>query len=178
MRIDLRPMPQPRDGGICVGLLDGDPLTYHARVPTVGGRELIHADIADAMKEAVDEAAEALWGSEWSGPLSVATGLNRRSCSKDRVWKFGLPAWALRFLGSAYRQPNARAVGDFLCGLARAYDGDALKKGGVIARSAPSREDLVREANERLLQAVDLLHTMRRARTEAQSRGRDDETIP
>lgn len=176
MRIDLKPVSQPTDGGIAVGTVDGAPLVYYARVPTVGGRELAHADIADALKEAVDEAAEALWGSEWSGPLSVATGLNRRSCSKDRVWKFGLPPWALRFLGAAYRQPNPRAVGDFLCGLARAYDSDALKKGGPVARSAPTREELIAEAQARLLQAVDLLHTMRVARLQTQARGRDEET--
>lgn len=60
MRIDLKPVSQPTDGGIAVGTVDGAPLVYYARVPTVRGRELAHIDIADALKEAVDEAAEAL----------------------------------------------------------------------------------------------------------------------
>ncbi|QEE39818.1 MULTISPECIES: hypothetical protein [unclassified Methylobacterium] len=169
-------MPQPVDGGIAVGTIDGRPLTYYARIPTADGIEMTHAQIADALKEAIDEACEALWGSEWSGPLSVATGLNRRSCSKDRVWKFGLPAWALKFMAEASSQPYPRAIGDFLCGIARVHDDDALKTGTVRPRSNPSRELLMDQVQGRLIQAVDLLYTMRKARVQAQSRGGDLET--
>ncbi len=175
MRIDLKSMKQPAEG-VAVGTLDGEPFIYHARSPTAGGREYTHADVQDALRDAVDECCQKLWGSEWSGPLSVATGLNRRACSKDRVWKFGLPAWTLRFLGEAAGQPFPRAVGDLLCGIARVYDADEYKSGTAYPQTFLTQDELMDAVQGRLLTAVDLLATMRTARRRAQTRGTDTET--
>lgn len=173
MHIRLLPMPQPTDGGITVGTINGRPLTYYARVPYADGIELSHAQISDALREAVEECCEGLWGSEWSGPLSVASGLNRRACSKDRVWKYGLPAWTLRFIGEAASHPFRRAVGDFICGIARLNDDESFAQGNIIMRSRPSREALMEQVWSQLLKSVYLLYDMRRAREKAQSRGGD-----
>lgn len=177
MRIALKNMPQPssHDGGTCVGSLDDEPLIYRARVPSAGGREYEHAEIADALRDAVDECAERLWGSEWSGPLSVATGLNRRSCSKDRVWRYGLPAWVLRFLGEAAAQAFPRAVGDLMVGMARVHDDDRNLVGTTMPqRRRLSRDELLDAVQGRVLQAADMLVAMRYERERALNRHRND----
>ncbi|CAA2155743.1 hypothetical protein MBRA_01373 [Methylobacterium brachiatum] len=129
-RLVLRPMPQPADGGVCVGTLDGEPLVFYGRVATAGGREVEAKAIAPEILEAVDVAAREVFGPEWVQALALVTGLNPRTCQRDRIGRYGLPAPILRALGEAAAQDWPRVMGDLMLACAR-----LLKTNGRANRS-------------------------------------------
>jgi hypothetical protein len=111
-------MLQPADG-VCVGVLDGEPLVFHGRVATAGGREVEAKSIAPEILEAVDVAAREVFGPEWVQALALVTGLNPRTCQRDRIGRYGLPAPILRALGEAAAEPWPRVTGDMMLACAR-----------------------------------------------------------
>ncbi|TXN41711.1 hypothetical protein FV232_17165 [Methylobacterium sp. WL30] len=120
MKIILKSVPDQAEG-IAVGTLDGFPLYYVGRTAHVDGRALQHGDIAEAMIDAVDYAAAQVLGGEWSKPLALVTGLNARTCNRDRIRQWGLPPWVLVLLGRASEHRHARALGFILQGAAMVY---------------------------------------------------------
>ena len=117
-RLVLRPMPQPADG-VCVGTLDGEPVTFHGRTASAGGREHEAKAIAPDILEAVDVAARDVFGPEWVQALALVTGLNPRTCQRDRIGRYGLPAPILRALGEAAAYEWPRALGDVMLATSR-----------------------------------------------------------
>lgn len=108
--------------GTAVGRIDGQPLSYVGRVPHVAGQPSTHAEIAQALADAVDVAAKRLFGAEWASDLATVTTLNRRTTTHDRIVKFGLPPWVLVVLGRAAAVRDARAVGYHMLALASLRD--------------------------------------------------------
>lgn len=117
MKVRLIPMPEMPDGTY-VGTLDGAPLVYVGRTAHVDRRPLQHGEIAEALFDAIDYAAAKVLGGEWSKPLSLITGLNARTCNRDRIRQWGLPPWVLVLLGRAAAHQHARALGHILQGVA------------------------------------------------------------
>lgn len=132
MRLILRPMTQPEDGGVCVGVLDGVPLTFHGRIATAGDREYEAKAIASDILEAVDVAAREVFGPEWVQALALVTGLNPRTCQRDRVGRYGLPAPVLRALGEAAFEPWPRVTGDLMLACARLIKTNAVENLGTL----------------------------------------------
>ena len=123
MRIELRPgFRSPVPGAMCVGIIDGKPLSYLDRTPHIGAEPTTHAAIAEALADGVDEAATRVFGSEWNGDLSRITGINRRTVTHDRIMKFGLPPWVLDLVGRASAHPHPRTLGFILLSLAALRD--------------------------------------------------------
>lgn len=140
MRVVLCPVPESPDA---VGLVDGMPLTFEGRVPHVGGRPVEHADIALGLADAVEAAAAALWGSDHTNSLARVSDLNRRTVTRDRYERNGLPTWALRMLGRAAASPAPRAMGYLLLAACELVDRGPYTKGGAIMRTSPAdRDDL------------------------------------
>jgi len=164
VKIVLKPMPD-RPDGLVVGTLDGAPLVFQGRKPFVGDRVFEHQEIQQALLDAVDEAASALFGSEWPRPLSIVTGLNARSCAKDRVWKYGLPGWVLILLGKAASHDSPRALGDILIGVARIRD-NHLTATTVPATSPRDRDAIAGHAWRVLNDALDTVAWVRERRAE------------
>ncbi|MEE7440903.1 hypothetical protein [Methylobacterium oryzae] len=109
----LRPMPQPPRGA-CIGTLDGEPVTLVGRDYHVGERVISQAEIGEDLVEAVDDAATRVLGHEWVTSLARLMQINRRTTSKDRISKSGLPEYALLFLGEAAAHAHPRALGHAL----------------------------------------------------------------
>jgi hypothetical protein len=164
MKIDLKPMPESREG-LVVGTLDGAPLVFQGRKPVAADRVYEHSEIQQALLDAVDEAAGALFGSEWPRPLSIVTGLNARSCAKDRVWKYGLPAWVLVLLGKAAAHDSPRALGDILLGVARIRDAH-LAGTTIPETSSRDRDAIAGHAWRVLNEALDTVAWVRERRAE------------
>jgi hypothetical protein len=95
---------------------------YIGRKPGTREREFEHGEIAEALVEAVDKAATSVFGGEWSKPLALITGLNQRTCNRDRIRQWGLPPWVLLLLAKASAHPYARPLGDIMQGTARLHD--------------------------------------------------------
>ncbi len=112
-RLVLCPMPQPTRG-VCIGTYEGQPLIYYGRNYVAGDRGLTQAEIGEELVEAVDDAASRVLGHEWVTSLARLMQLNRRTTSKDRIAKFGLPEYALLFLGEAAAHDHPRALGHAL----------------------------------------------------------------
>lgn len=112
-RIVLRPMPQPPRGD-CIGTYEGEPLTLVGRDFYVGDRAISQAEIGEDLVEAVDDAATRVLGHEWVTSLARLMQINRRSTSKDRIAKSGLPEYTLLFLGEAAAHAHPRALGHAL----------------------------------------------------------------
>lgn len=112
-RLELRPMPQPPKG-TCIGTLDGEPVTVVDRDYLVGNRTLTQAEIGEDLVDAVDDAATRVLGHEWISSLARLMQINRRSTSRDRIAKFGLPEYVLLFLAEAAAHPHPRALGHAL----------------------------------------------------------------
>ena len=126
MRIVLCHLPDIPDipGGHAVGTLDGMHLALVGREAYVEGASFPRDDrFQEALYAAVEAAAGAVFGSEWSGPLAIVTGLNRRACQKDRVRRDGLPARILKALAWASSQDRPRAFGHFLLGTRHIAEG-------------------------------------------------------
>lgn len=123
MRIELRPeVRSPIPGALAVGIIDGKPLSYVDRTPHIGKEPTTHAAIAEALADAVDEAAQRVFGGEWNGDLSRITGINRRTVTHDRIMKYGLPPWVIALVGRASAHPHPRALGFILLSLASLRD--------------------------------------------------------
>ncbi len=112
-RLVLTPMPQAPKG-TTIGTYDGDPITLIGREYHAGGRVLTQAEVAQDLVEAVDDAATRVLGHEWINGLARLMQLNRRSTSRDRIAKHGLPDYVLAFLGQAAAHAHPRALGHAL----------------------------------------------------------------
>jgi hypothetical protein len=115
MKIVLKPLdlPAPPEGAI-VGTLDGQPLLRVGREWRTPSRSYTTEEIGEDLVEAVDEAATAVLGPEWVTSLARLSQLNRRSTSKDRIAKFGLPEYVLAWIGQAAASRYPRAIGHSL----------------------------------------------------------------
>lgn len=112
-RIVLRPMPQPPKG-VCIGTYEGEPITLVGRDFYVGEQVIPQSEIGEDLVEAVDDAATRVLGHEWVTSLARLMQINRRSTSKDRIAKSGLPEYTLLFLGEAAAHAHPRALGHAL----------------------------------------------------------------
>lgn len=158
MRIELRPgIDSPVPGALCVGLVDGQPLSYVDRTPYVGREATTHAEIAEPLADAMDAAAQRVFGGEWNGDLSRITGINRRTVTHDRIMRYGLPAWVLALVARAAAHPHPRALGFHLLGLA------ALRDTADWA-DIRDRDSMRRIAVEDLDEAIDITHFAFRSR--------------
>ncbi|MDH2309243.1 hypothetical protein [Methylobacterium brachiatum] len=119
MRVVLCPIPEHPDA---VGTVDGQPLTVQGRDAYAAGHPLAQEEIGEALAAAVEEAASALWGSDYLGSLSRVSGLNRRSVVGDRIARNGLPDWLLSILAYAAGHPTPRALGYLMLAAAEALD--------------------------------------------------------
>lgn len=131
MHIELTPIDEGLHDGVAVGTLDGEPLVYVERTAHVRGQRLAHGDIAEALIEAVDAAASRVLGPEWSKPLAAVTGLNQRTCNRDRIRQWGLPPWVLVLLARAAASEHPRAMGHMLLAVASLRGGLAEHKHGA-----------------------------------------------
>ncbi|MFC6388721.1 hypothetical protein [Methylorubrum zatmanii] len=162
MRVVLTPVPDHPDA---VGEANGQPLTFEGRVPHVGGRPVEHADIADDLADAVEAAATALWGSDYTNSLSRVSDLNRRTVTRDRYARNGLPTWLLRLLGRAAAAPAPRAMGYLLLAATELVDRGPYSQGGAVTRTHPrDRDALGVLARAGFDEAVALVHGARDAR--------------
>ncbi|MGU3449812.1 hypothetical protein [Methylobacterium sp. 391_Methyba4] len=150
MIIELVPLDEGLHDGTAVGLLDGRPLVYVDRRAHVDGRQLAHGDIAEALIEAVDVAASRILGPEWSKPLAAVTGLNARTCNRDRIRQWGLPPWVLVLLAKGAASEHPRAMGHMLMAVASLRGGIAELKYGprVDAVVGKKARAIVEEASE------------------------------
>ena len=132
MRVELCPVPGNRDA---VGTLDGEILTFEGRDAYASGHPNAQEEIGEALAAAVEEAATALWGSDYLGSLSRVLGFNRRTVVGDRIARNGLPGWALQILGYAAGHPAPRALGYLLLAAAEILDRDQARADlAVVAR--------------------------------------------
>jgi hypothetical protein len=118
MKIVLKPLDLsvPAEGAI-VGTLNGQPLLRIGREWRTPARDYTTDELGEALVEAVDEAATAVLGPEWVTNLARLSQLNRRSTSKDRIAKSGLPEYVLVWLGRAADSDFPRAIGHHLMAL-------------------------------------------------------------
>src|SRR3954468_10975175 len=144
MRIILHPGPQG-----AIGELDGRPLSHLGGKLSVDGEPLKQHVIANALVDAVDEAASRVFGSTWVKKLGLVAGLSLRRCARDRIARFGLPVATLEMLGRAAAHENARALGDMMLAIARLHGG------------GPSNCDVVEEAVQATHLAAALVATAR-----------------
>ncbi|KQU21809.1 hypothetical protein ASG63_22835 [Methylobacterium sp. Leaf94] len=162
MRVVLCPVPNHPDA---VGLVDGLPLTYEGRVPHVGGRPVEHADIAEDLAAAVEAAATVLWGGDHTNSLARVSDLNRRTVTRDRYERNGLPTWLLRLLGRAAATTTPRATGHMLLAACELVDRGPYSKGSVVMRTSPAdRDDLGVVARRDVDEALALILGARDAR--------------
>lgn len=158
MKIVLKPMPQPDDGGVCIGTLDGVPLTYRDRALHAGDRVVTMEQVGSAYVDAVDDAATRVLGHEWVSSLARLMQINKRSTSRDRIAKFGLPEYVCIFLAEAAAHPHPRALGHALQCVEEIQEANTLDR---YTTGRPSQIDLVnrdkevRETLRRALAAVD-----------------------
>jgi hypothetical protein len=162
MRVVLRPVPEHPDA---VGLVDGQPLTYEGSTPHVAGRPVGHAVIAEALSDAVEAAAGAVFGGDYVNAMSRSTGLNRRTVTRDRVLRNGLPPWALAFLARAAAYEHPRAMGHLLQAAAEMSERGVLAKGDAFPGVHPrDREHLAVVARLGLEEALELVAVARDAK--------------
>ena len=177
MRITLWPVPSTTPAvGLPVGYVGGSAtadlagrapppglpvLSYDGRQPIVAGRIVGQADIAEALQEEVERVAKRLFGSEYSGPLAAASGLNVRSVQRGRVLSHGLPAPLLAMLGRAIATPCPRATGHMLLAVAAMWDqmlpDYGVGEAGPGPMSAEGRDLLARRVDEISKQVIGLV---------------------
>jgi hypothetical protein len=159
MKIELKPMPAS-SAGIAVGMLDGQPLVYDGRTPLIAGQPFEHREIASALVTAVDEAATAVFGAEWVKDLALVTGLNVRTCQRDRILRYGFPATGLRMLGQAAAFDEPRAFGHLMLAVAHMYDVRSV--GSAVMRVLPRSKGEVSVTSQKLLaEALDMVDWLR-----------------
>lgn len=163
MKIALKPMPQPADpaDGYVVGTLDGAPLALLPdRTYRAGGRTYRQEDLGEDFLEAVDKAATRILGHEWVSSLARLMRLNRRSTSKDRVSRQGLPPYVLRFLAAGVEHPFPRALGHALLCVEEILE-DGWKISGITQPIGRPSKDAIRYregvAQQTLKRALDLV---------------------
>lgn len=162
MNVVLAPVPEHPDA---VGLVDGAPLTFEGRVPHVGGRPVDLADIGEPLADAVEAAASALWGSDFTNSLARVSDLNRRTVTRDRYARNGLPTWLLRLLGRAAAAPAPRAMGYLLLAAVELVDRGPYSQGGAVTRTHPRDCDALGVlARAGFDEALALVHGARDAR--------------
>lgn len=133
MKIVLKPLDLPaQPEGAIVGTLDGQPLLRIGRDWRTPTRDYTTEEIGEALVEAVDEAATRVLGPEWVTNLARLSQLNRRSTSKDRIAKSGLPEYVLAWLGRAADSDFPRAIGHHLMAL------DIVQSAPGIADASPA----------------------------------------
>ncbi|MEE7490658.1 hypothetical protein MOTC310_09295 [Methylobacterium oryzae] len=131
----------------------------------MAGRPVEHAAIAEALSDAVEAAAGAVFGGDYVNPLSRATGLNRRTVTRDRVLRNGLPGWALAFLARAAAYEHPRAMGYMLQAAAEMSERGSLAQGDALPGVRPrDREDLAILARLGLEEALELVAVARDAK--------------
>lgn len=154
-KITLKPVEltfQTPSGSLPVGVIDGQPLWYIGRTPHAGDAPLAHADIAQELLNAIDEALAPLFGGDWPHPFHVVTGVSARAVQRDRIFKNGLPPAILYFIahtsemGSTVVPP--RAFGDLLLAAARMM---SVREVGANTLRLPYREIPPIEATLRTL---------------------------
>lgn len=156
-RIVLKPMPQPAEG-VCIGTYEGAPLTMVERSYVADGVLLAHEAIGEDLVEAVDDAATRVLGHEWVTSLARLMQINRRSTSKDRIAKFGLPEYVLLFLAQASAHSHPRALGHALLCVEEIQEGvvESRHATGRPAKVDTAQRDLdVRATTQRALAVVD-----------------------
>ncbi|MEN3236865.1 MULTISPECIES: hypothetical protein [Methylobacterium] len=157
MKIVLKPMPQP-DDGVCIGTLDGVPLTYRDQDLYAGERHVTMAEVGSAFVDAVNEAATAVLGHEWVSSLARLMQLNKRTTSRDRIAKFGLPEYVCLFLGQAAAHSHPRALGHALMCVEEIQEANTVER---YHTGRPSQIDIIgrdmdaKETLRRALAAVD-----------------------
>src|SRR4051794_36961887 len=147
MRIVLCPGPHGT-----LGNLDGRPLAYHGGKYLLAGEPIEHRVIANALVDAVDEAARRVFGNVWVKKLGQVAGLNLRRCQRDRIAQFGLPPTILEMLGRAAAHRDARALGDMMLAVAR------------LRESHLSGHTLIEDAEHALSLAIELVADVRPSR--------------
>lgn len=158
MKIVLQPMPQPDDGGVCIGTLDGVPLTYRDQNLFAGDRHITMQEAGGAFVDAVNEAATQVLGHEWVSSLARLMQLNKRTTSRDRIAKFGLPEYVCLFLAEAASHPHPRALGHALMCVEEIQEAHTQAR---YSTGRPSHIDIftrdmdVKETLRRALAAVD-----------------------
>lgn len=75
-----------------------------------------------ALSERVDELAGAVWGDDWSRALAELAGINRRTTSRDRIRKYGLPPALLYGLVKLSERHDAREISAVARAVARYWD--------------------------------------------------------
>lgn len=134
MKIELLPLElENPPWGVFVGLIDGYPLLRAGREWRSTLRDYTTEELGEALVEAVDEAATKVLGPEWVTSLARISQLNRRSTSKDRIAKSGLPEYVLVWLGKAADSDFPRAIGHHLMALdiVQSSPGIALESEGA-----------------------------------------------
>jgi hypothetical protein len=165
MHIELRPIVQVLEG-TPVGLLDGKPLVYHGRTPSVAGHEYLPAEIGPSIVDAVDRAACLVWGSSWKSDLARVSNLNRRTFNSDRIEKFGLPAWMLTLLGKAASYPNPRSLGYMTLAVCELLDTQTSRNGCMPGmQRTPPTGNIEPQAHHMLDYALDMVLTARSRKT-------------
>ncbi len=157
MKIVLKPMPQS-DDGVCIGTLDGAPLTYRGQDLYAGERHVTMQEASSAFVDAVNEAATQVLGHDWVSSLARLMQLNKRSTSRDRVAKFGLPEYVCLFLGEAASHPHPRALGHALMCVEEIQDANTLERhttGRPSQIDFVNRDKDVRETLRRAMAALD-----------------------
>lgn len=156
-RLVLRPMPQPAEG-TCIGTYEGAPLVMLERSYLANGVLLAQDAIGEDLVQAVDTAATRVLGHEWVSSLARLMQINRRSTSKDRIAKFGLPEYVMLFLAQASAHSHPRALGHALLCVEEIQEGvvESRHVTGRPARVDTIQRDMdVRETMQRALAVVD-----------------------
>lgn len=190
MRITLWPVPSDTPAvGVPVGYVGGSVtadlagrapapglpvLSYDGRQPLVAGRQVEHAEIAEALQAEVERVARRLFGPEYVTPLAAASGLNVRSLQRGRVLSHGLPVPLLVMLGRAIATPCPLATGHSLLAVAAMWD-QLLPEYGMGERghgpmSDEGRELLAQRLQEISGRALDLVSEMQDEATAAKAR--------
>lgn len=191
MRITLYPVPAGTPAvGYAVGYVSGSPisnlagspppagplLSYDGRQALIDGQPVEHAEIAEALHAEIERVAKRIFGPDFVGPLSLASGLNVRSLARGRLISHGLPAPLLDMLGRAAATPHPRATGYMLQAVAYLWDEHVNSHGmgetgqGPGPLSAQGREALGQRCEEILDRALGMVATMQGEAAAARAR--------
>ncbi|WP_375274998.1 hypothetical protein [Methylorubrum thiocyanatum] len=195
MRIYLAPVPPDRAAGVpghAVGFVDpaisplaglrrappvvegGEVLSYDGKRPHVGGNPVDHEDIKHALADEIARVAQRVFGPEYVGPMSLASGLSLRTVAKGRILSHGLPAPLLDMLGRASATEYPRATGYVLQAVAYMWDQHLDEFGagehGPGPMTTTGRRVLAERLDGILARAVTLVDDMRAEAAAAKAR--------